>query len=95
VIVVVPTEIPVTKPVFDIDATPGFDEIHGSTLAGCPEPFKFEVPPTQIFRSPVIGGILETSSIFDVDTSFISNANKLDGKKEVKIIINIYFIFKI
>ena len=43
----VPAEIPITKPVELIEATPGLPEIHGLTVAGIPEPVNWVVDPMQ------------------------------------------------
>ena len=56
VIVVVPAETPVTTPALLTVATPVFDDVHGLTAAGVPEPVNVVVAPIQTFNVPVIVG---------------------------------------
>ena len=55
VIVVVPDEIPATKPELSIVATDIFEETHGDIVAGEFE-IRLEVEPTQVLKTPEIVG---------------------------------------
>ncbi len=55
-IVVVPALTPVTNPVPDTVATPGFELTHGFTAAAVGEPVNCTVAPTQIGALPEIVG---------------------------------------
>ena len=55
VIVVVPDEIPSTKPELSIVATDIFEETHGDVVAGEFE-IRLEVEPTQVLKTPEIVG---------------------------------------
>jgi hypothetical protein len=54
--IVVPAAMPVTTPALLTVATPVFDDVHGLTAAGVPEPFNVVVDPTQIVNVPVMVG---------------------------------------
>jgi hypothetical protein len=56
VIVVVPAEIPVTKPVPETVATPGFELVQGVAGSGTPVPDNCTVAPIQIGALPEIEG---------------------------------------
>ena|SRR5882672_1148761 len=56
VMVVVPGETPATKPVLFTVATAVFDETHGFTAAGVPDPFSCVVAPGQTVNVPVMVG---------------------------------------
>ena len=53
---VVPGFCPVTTPALLTVATPVFDEVHGLTAAGVPEPVKVIVDPSQTAVGPEIVG---------------------------------------
>jgi hypothetical protein len=53
---VVPLAIPVTKPVLSTVATAVFEETHGVTAAGVPEPVSCDVLPLQNVKLPVMVG---------------------------------------
>ena len=55
VIVTVPTDWPVTKPVLSMEAIAGSEEIHGFVVAGVPEAVSWMVEPTQT-SLPVMTG---------------------------------------
>ena len=54
VIVVLPDVKLVTNPVFDMEATPTFEEIQGEEIAGEAEPVNWEVAPKQNVKVPEI-----------------------------------------
>ena len=56
VIVVVPAPCPVTTPALFTVATPVFDDVHGLTAAGVPDPVNVVVDPSQTVNVPVIVG---------------------------------------
>ena len=63
VIVVVPPATPVTKPVLLTVATPVFDDCHGVTAEGVPEPVNCVVPLLQIAKVPLITGFVLTVTV--------------------------------
>jgi hypothetical protein len=56
VIVTVPAEIPVTRPVFETVAIAVFDETQGLEAAAVPDPVSCVVEPSQTTKVPVMVG---------------------------------------
>jgi hypothetical protein len=56
VIVVVPAATPVTTPALFTVATPVFEDVHGLTAAGVPDPVNVAVAPIHTVNVPVIVG---------------------------------------
>ena len=65
----VPFDIPVTKPVAFTVAIKLFEEVHGLTTAGVPEPLSCEVLPLQKVMVPVIVGFGLTVIVSVVGTA--------------------------
>src|SRR6266480_975263 len=63
VIVVVPAATPVTTPALLTVATPVFDDVHGLTAAGVPDPVNVVVDPTHTVNVPVIVGCALTVTV--------------------------------
>ena len=62
-IIAVPGFTPVTTPVLFTVATPVFDDVHGLTAAGVPDPVNVIVDPSQTAVGPVIVGSALTVTI--------------------------------
>ena len=63
VITVVPGLTPVTTPALLTVATPVFDEVHGLTAAGVPDPVNVMLDPTQTAVGPVMVGSAFTVTV--------------------------------
>ncbi|MNU93585.1 hypothetical protein D3C71_835290 [compost metagenome] len=68
--VVVPAEMPVTSPVFEIVATAGLEDVHGLVAFGVPVADNWVVAPTQAVNVPVTEGFPTTFNVIVLEQPF-------------------------